>query len=382
MNTKKYHKKTILQVVPALVSGGVERGTLEIAKKLVEAGFRSIVISAGGSLVTALEESGSKHIKLNVASKNPLTIWLNSKKITKIIQEEKIDIIHARSRAPAWSCFIAAKATGIKLITTFHGIYNFRTKIKKFYNGIMTEGNKVIAVSQFVKDHIIKNYKIDKSKIVLIHRGVDHREFTIEKINSEILLKYKTKYNVPANTPVILLPARMTEWKGHTVLVKALEKIKHLNFYCIMAGDLAKHPAYVTRIKNLINECKIQNRVQLFGNEPSMINLYGISDIVLSASIEPEAFGRTIIEAQSMEKLVIATNIGGAAETIENEKTGFHVDPANSQQLADKIEYCLSILGTDNAKKIQSAARKSTIENFSLDAMLEKEMSVYELMSL
>jgi glycosyltransferase involved in cell wall biosynthesis len=379
MNTKKYHKKTILQVVPALVSGGVERGTLEIAKKLVEAGFRSIVISAGGSLVTALEESGSKHIKLNVASKNPLTIWLNSKKITKIIQEEKIDIIHARSRAPAWSCFIAAKATGIKLITTFHGIYNFRTKIKKFYNGIMTEGNKVIAVSQFVKDHIIKNYKIDKSKIVLIHRGVDHREFTIEKINSEILLKYKTKYNVPANTPVILLPARMTEWKGHTILVKALEKIKHLNFYCIMAGDLAKHPAYVTRIKNLINECKIQNRVQLFGNEPSMINLYGISDIVLSASIEPEAFGRTIIEAQSMEKLVIATNIGGAAETIENEKTGFHVDPANSQQLADKIEYCLSILGTDNAKKIQSAARKSTIENFSLDAMLEKEMSVYEL---
>jgi glycosyltransferase involved in cell wall biosynthesis len=379
MNTKKYHKKTILQVVPALVSGGVERGTLEIAKKLVEAGFRSIVISAGGSLVTALEESGSKHIKLNVASKNPLTIWLNSKKITKIIQEEKIDIIHARSRAPAWSCFIAAKATGIKLITTFHGIYNFRTKIKKFYNGIMTEGNKVIAVSQFVKDHIIKNYKIDKSKIVLIHRGVDHREFTIEKINSEILLKYKTKYNVPANTPVILLPARMTEWKGHTILVKALEKIKHLNFYCIMAGDLAKHPAYVTRIKNLINECKIQNRVQLFGNEPSMINLYGISDIVISASIEPEAFGRTIIEAQSMEKLVIATNIGGAAETIENEKTGFHVDPANSQQLADKIEYCLSILGTDNAKKIQSAARKSTIENFSLDAMLEKEMSVYEL---
>ena len=379
MNTKKYHKKTILQVVPALVSGGVERGTLEIAKKLVEAGFCSIVISAGGSLVTALEESGSKHIKLNVASKNPLTIWLNSKKITKIIQEEKIDIIHARSRAPAWSCFIAAKATGIKLITTFHGIYNFRTKIKKFYNGIMTEGNKVIAVSQFVKDHIIKNYKIDKSKIVLIHRGVDHREFTIEKINSEILLKYKTKYNVPANTPVILLPARMTEWKGHTVLVKALEKIKHLNFYCIMAGDLAKHPAYVTRIKNLINECKIQNRVQLFGNEPSMIKLYGISDIVLSASIEPEAFGRTIIEAQSMEKLVIATNIGGAAETIENEKTGFHVEPANSQQLADKIEYCLSILGTDNAKKIQSAARKSTIENFSLDAMLEKEMSVYEL---
>jgi len=379
MNTKKYHKKTILQVVPALVSGGVERGTLEIAKKLVEAGFYSIVISAGGSLVTALEDSGSKHIKLNVASKNPLTIWLNSKKIAKIIEEEKVDIIHARSRAPAWSCFIAAKATGIKLVTTFHGIYNFRTKVKKFYNSIMTEGNNVIAVSQFVKDHIIKNYKIDKSKIVLIHRGVDHKEFYKEKLSPDILLKYKTKYNVPTNTPIILLPSRMTEWKGHIILIKALEKIKHLNFYCIMAGDLAKHPAYVIRIKNLIREYKIQNRVQLFGNEPSMINLYGISDIVLSTSIEPEAFGRTIIEAQSMEKLVIATNIGGAAETIENKKTGFHVDPSNSQQLADKIEHCLSILGTDKAKEIQSAARKSTIENFSLESMLEKEMSLYAL---
>jgi glycosyltransferase involved in cell wall biosynthesis len=381
MNNKKYHKKTILQVVPALVSGGIERGALEIAKKLVEAGFCSIVISGGGSLVKVLEESGSKHIKLNVASKNPITIWLNSKKISKIIREEKVDIIHARSRAPAWSCFIAAKTTGIKLITTFHGVYNFRTKIKKFYNSIMTEGHKVIAVSQFVKDHIIKNYKIDQDKIVLIHRGVDHKEFTMEKITPEILLKYKAKYNVPDNTPVILLPARMTEWKGHIILVKALEKIKHLNFYCIMAGDLAKHPAYVIRIKNLINECKIQNRVQLFGNEPNMINLYGISDIVLSSSIEPEAFGRTIIEAQSMEKLVIATKIGGAAETIEDNKTGFHVNPANSSQLADKIEYCLSIIGTDKAKEIKFVARKSTVTNFSLDSMLEKEMSVYKLVS-
>ena len=378
MNTEKYHKKTILQVVPALVSGGVERGTLEIAKKIVDSGYKSIVISAGGPLVIPLEKSGSKHITFNVASKNPLTIWLNSKKIARIIKEEKVDIIHARSRAPAWSCFMAAKETGIKLVTAFHGIYNFHSRIKKFYNSIMTEGNVVIAVSQFVKDHIIKNYKIDKNKIVLIHRGVDHEEFSMERLNFEALLKYRIKYNVPPNAPVILLPSRMTQRKGHIVLVKALEKIKHLNFYCIMAGDLAKHPAYVKRIKNLISEYKIQHRVQLFGNEPNMVNLYGIADIVLSTSIEPEAFGRTIIEAQSMEKLVIATNIGGTAETIEDEKTGFHVDPANSQQLADKIEYCLSILGTEKAKEITEAARKSTLENFSLGIMLEKVMSVYD----
>jgi len=374
---KKYHKKTILQVVPALVSGGVERGTIEIAKKIVDSGYRSIVISAGGPLVAGLEKAGSKHITFNVASKNPIIIWLNAKKIAKIIREEKVDIVHARSRAPAWSCFMAAKATGVKLVTTFHGIYNFRSRIKKLYNSIMTQGNVVIAVSNFVRDHIIKNYKIDKNKIVVIHRGVNHHEFSKDKATPEILQKYRDKYNVPADTPVILLPARMTKWKGHLVLARALEKIKHLNFYCIMAGDLAKHPKYVSRLKTIISEYKIQHRVQLFGNEPNMCNLYSIADIVLSTSIEPEAFGRTIIEAQSMEKLVIATSIGGAAETIEDGKTGFHIEPGNVKELAEKIEYCLSILGTDKDKKIRTAARKSTIKNFSLDIMLEKVMAVY-----
>lgn len=374
---KKYHKKTILQVVPALVSGGVERGTLEIAKKIVDSGWRSIVISAGGPLVSILEQSGSQHIKLNVASKNPIVIWLNAKKIAKIITEEKVDIVHARSRAPAWSCFMAAKATGTKLVTTFHGIYNFHSKIKKFYNSIMTGGNVVIAVSNFVKDHILKNYKIDESKIVVIHRGVNHNEFSNEKVSSESLQKYRDKYNVPRDAHVILLPARMTKWKGHINLVRALNKIKNLNFYCIMAGDLAKHPQYVNRLKNLISDCKIQHRVQLFGNEPDMVSLYNIADIVLSTSIEPEAFGRTVIEAQSMEKLVIATNIGGTTETIEDGKTGFHVEPDNIDQLAEKIEYCLSIIGTDEANMITSQARISTIQNFSLDLMLEKVMFVY-----
>jgi glycosyltransferase involved in cell wall biosynthesis len=375
---KKYHKKTILQVVPALVSGGVERGTIEIAKKIVDSGYRSIVISAGGPLVASLEKSGSKHINLNVASKNPITIWLNAKKIAKIIKEEKVDIVHARSRAPAWSCFMAAKASGVKLVTTFHGIYNFHTRLKKFYNSIMTQGNVVIAVSNFVKDHIIKNYTIDVNKIVVIHRGVNHNEFSQEKIPPENLTKYRDKYNVPNDTPVILLPARMTKWKGQLILVQALQTIKDLNFYCIMAGDLAKHPNYVTRLKKLITDYKIQNRVQIFGNEPDMVSLYNIADIVLSASVEPEAFGRTIIEAQSMEKLVIASSIGGASETITDGKTGFHVEPGNIHQLAAKIKYCLSIIGTEKADKITSAARKSTIKDFSLDLMLKKVISVYE----
>ncbi len=375
---QKYHKKTILQVVPALVSGGVERGTIEIAKKLVDSGYNSIVISAGGALVKSLENSGSEHITLNVATKNPLLIWWNSRKIAKIIKEKKVDIIHARSRAPAWSCFMAAKSTKIKLVTTFHGIYNFDSGIKKFYNSIMAEGNVVIAVSEFVKNHIIKNYNIEKERVSIIHRGVDHNYFDKKNITEKTKQKYQDKYNVPKDTTVILLPARMTEWKGQIYLTKALKKIKELNFYCIMAGDLSKHPQYVSRLKDLINEYKMQNKIQLFGNEPNIENLYAISDIVISASTEPEAFGRTIIEAQSMETFVLATNIGGACETIEDGKTGFHTVPDNVDKFANKIEDVLCLIGSEEQEKVTKAARASAIKNFSLDLMLEKILKIYQ----
>ncbi|RTK93097.1 MAG: glycosyltransferase [Rickettsiales bacterium] len=375
---KKYHKKTILQVIPALTSGGVERGTLEIAKKVVESGNVSIVISNGGTLVDKLEQEGSLHIHLDVASKNPFTIWRNAGKIADIIRLHNVDIIHARSRAPAWSCYLAAKSTKIKLITTFHGIYNFKNRIKKYYNSIMTEGIKVIAVSNFVSTHIIENYKIkDKEKIVVIHRGVNHAEFSKQHLSDEILYKFREKYNVPINSPIILLPSRMTRWKGHLYLIEALNKIKDLNFYCILAGDLSKHPHFVNNIQDKIREYKLQNRVQLFGNEPNMLGLYGIADIVLSTSIEPEAFGRTIIEAQSMEKIVIATNIGGACETIQDNVTGFHVQPKNSVDLAKKIQLALEILGTEKEKEITQAARASVIKDFSLKLMLEKTLNIY-----
>jgi len=375
---KKYHKKTILQVVPALISGGVERGTLEIAKKIVDSGNNSIVISAGGPLVEPLKKAGSKHIIMNVASKNPFTIWRNARKIADVIRDNNVDIVHARSRAPAWSCYISAKATGIHLITTFHGVYNFKNSLKKLYNSVMTKGHNVIAVSNFIKEHITDNYEIDESKITVIHRGVNHHEFSQAKLSDNMLKAFREKYNVPTDTPVILLPSRMTKWKGHLVLVDALEKIKHLNFYCIMAGDLAKHPTYVMRIKDKIHKYKMQSQIQLFGNEPNMLGLYGIADIVLSTSIEPEAFGRTIIEAQSMEKLVIATNIGGAAETIQDGITGFHVMPNNSEELAKKIEYCLSIIDSIQAKKITDKARKTVSKNFSLDFMLKNTLSIYD----
>ena len=377
IKTKEYHKKTILQVVPALVSGGVERGTIEIARKLSNSEFNSLVISAGGPLVEKLEEAGIPHIKLNVSGKNPFVIWKNAKLIADIIKKYNVDLVHARSRAPAWSCYMATKATGTKFITTFHGIYNITGFLKRYYNSIMTEGERIIAVSNFVKQHILANYKTDEKKIRVIHRGIDQNYFNPSSITPEYQHKFREKYNIPANTPVILLPSRMTAWKGHMVLIEALGLIKDQDFYCLMVGDLSKHPNFNKRVHTRIRELKMQSKIQIFGNEPDMLKLYGICDIVLSTSIQPEAFGRTIIEGQAMEKLVIATSIGGAAETIKDKVTGFHVEPDNAQDLAEKIKHCLSIIGSEEAVRIGKAARKSSIENFSLDLMLSKTLDVY-----
>lgn len=375
--SQEYQKKTILQVVPALVSGGVERGTIEIAKKLKESKYNSIVISAGGQLVEHLNKVNIPHVSMNVASKNPFIIWRNAKLIAELIKKNNIDLIHARSRAPAWSCYMAAKATGKKFITTFHGIYNISGPIKRYYNSIMTEGERIIAVSNFVKKHILENYKTTENKIRVVHRGVDHHYFNPANVSPSELVSFKEKYNIFGTIPVILLPSRMTAWKGHMTLVEALSKIKHLDFYCLMVGDLSKHPNFIKRLQSRIKELKLQSKIQIFGNEHDMLKLYGVSDIVLSTSIEPEAFGRTIIEGQAMEKLVIATNIGGAAETIIDQVTGYHVIPGNADDLAEKLSFCLSILGQEKTIQMTQLARKSAIEKFSLDLMLSKTLDVY-----
>lgn len=371
-------QKTVLQVVPSLVSGGVERGTLDVAKALVNNNFRSIVISSGGALVSPLQESGSEHVKLKVASKSPISIVNNYRNISRILQEEKVDIIHARSRAPAWSAYMAARNTDTRFITTFHGIYNFSTAFKKFYNSIMVRGERVIAVSEFVKRHILENYSANPDNIRVINRGVDYNYFNPENFSKEMLEKLKDKYHISQSYPIILFPARMTSWKGHMVLIDALNKIRDHEFCCLIVGDLSKHPNFNKRVSDKISELKLQSKVKVFGPESDMMSLYGFADIVISASIEPEAFGRVVVEAQSMEKLVIATNIGGAAETIEDEKTGFHVKPSDAMDLAEKIKYCLTILGSTKAQEMSINARKSAIEKFSLELMISKTLDIYK----
>lgn len=378
MLEEDYHKQKILQIVPALNCGGVERGTIDIARGLIENGFSPYVLSNGGSLVSKLNEISAKFIYKNVGSKNPLVIYKNINVIKDIILNEKIDLVHSRSRAPAWSAHFATKKTGTPHVTTFHGIYSLKSSFKQHYNSVMAKGARVIAVSNFVKSHILSNYKVNEDIIRVIHRGVDLNYFNPANISQEQKEKLKNKYNITKSQPIILLPARFTRWKGQDVLIEALNLIKLKDFYCIMVGDLSKHPNYVKRLSDRILELKLQGKVKIFGTELDVVGLYSLADVVLSTSIEPEAFGRTIVEAQAMEKIVIATDIGGSAETIINGSTGFHVRQNDYRALADSLKNVLDMLGSAQAEKITTSARINAAEHFGLKNMQDKTIAVYK----
>ncbi|NDB81671.1 MAG: glycosyltransferase [Alphaproteobacteria bacterium] len=368
-------KRNILQIVPNLNCGGVERGTIDMSKAISANGDKSFVVTSGGALCDSLVDTTL--FKRNVSTKNPLSIYRNIGFIQNLIKDHDIDLVHARSRAPAWSAYYACTRTNIPFVTTFHGIYSLKSSIKKYYNRVMTFGDRVIAVSNFVKQHLLENYAVIEDNIRVIHRGVDLTYFSPEILDSTMKAKIIDKYNTNFSVPIIVMPSRMTSWKGQHILIEALSKIKNLDFFCILAGDLSKHPDYVKRLHNLIMQHKLQSKVQIFGQENDVALLYNAADIVVSASLEPEAFGRSIVEAQAMKKIVIATNVGGAAETVENELNGLHVMPNNIDDMSDKIKYALSILGSSTAEKMQNAARKGVEKHFSLTQMQDKTIKLY-----
>lgn len=371
----------ILQTLPSLISGGVERGTVEIANYLVKHKHNALVASNGGELVKLITNNGGRHIKLPLQSKNPLTIYLNHFKLLKVIKENQIDLIHARSRAPAWSSYLAARSAGIPFITTFHGIYKITGKLKHSYNQIMTKGDKVIAISNFVANHIKENYQIDESKIHVIHRGVDPEIFCPNKITDEHIALIAQKFNIPLDRHILLLPGRITRWKGHEFLLEALSLLPKDSFYCLFAGDDKGHIKYRKSLEKKIHSIGLAQNVAIIKHQSNMQVLYKLANIVFSTSLEPEAFGRIAIEAQAMAKIVIATNIGGSCETIIDNKTGFLITPNDVSALANKISEVLS-LSLAEKNQIGLDARAHIIENFSLETMCKKTMELYESVCL
>lgn len=367
----------ILQVLPRLESGGVERGTVEIAQATVQAGLRSFVASSGGPLVHRITRLGGTHLELPLASKNPLQMYQNATALYKYIQNHGINIVHARSRAPAWSAYYAAKWAGVPFLTTFHGIYGDESKFKRLYNRVMVKGELVIAVSQFVQNHIISEYAVDPARIRLIPRGVDFTLFDEKLVGTQRVAQLIQEWRLPEETvPIIFCPGRISRIKGQHLLIEALSHIKHLNFLCIIAGNDSGHENYREEVEELTRAYGLESKVRFVGNTSFMTEAYTLSQLVVVPSIKPESFGRVAIEAQAMGKLVVATDHGGARETIIPNETGYLVPADQPKVMAEAIEYALG-LDAGTAKAMGEFAKRHVRENFTSQQMQDKTIAVY-----
>jgi glycosyltransferase involved in cell wall biosynthesis len=376
---------TILQVIPDLEAGGAERTTVDIAGAITAAGGVALVASQGGRLEGELEGMGGELIRLPVASKNPLTILSNAGKLEKIIRERKVSVIHARSRAPAWSAFFAARACKIPFVTTYHGAYKSGGWLKKQYNSVMAAGAIVIANSEFTGAEIAKAYKIEKKRIAIIPRGTDFSAFDRSKITLERVLEMKAKWGLAGyRGPIILLPGRLTRWKGQLVFIEALAQLKREgklgDAIAVLAGDAQGRDAYVEEVKLAIKNGELDNRVRIVGHIEDMPSAYAASSLVVSASTEPEAFGRIIVEASAMGLPVIATDHGGARETVITEPTdqitGWLTPPGDANALAGAIGAVL-VLSPDERGALGARGSAYVKRRYSREAMCRATLQVY-----
>ena len=374
----------VLQVIPKLGYGGAETGCYDIAHYLPENDCGSFIVTSGGELLKFIDKKKVKIIKLPVHSKNPLIIFINFLALVAIILVKNISIVHARSRAPAWSCLLAAKITGRKFVTTFHGTYNFNNKIKKFYNSVMVRSDLIIAGSNFIFSHIKENYTKylnAKKKLLVIFRGINVDYFDpTTKLDSDEK-KLLKKWEIEKDKKIILLPGRLTGWKGQEVFIEAINLVNielgYEAFYAVILGSDQGRDLYKKKLIRLTEQYRLINQVKFIDHCKDMALAYKVSDIVVSASIEPEAFGRVAVEAQSMEKPIIASNIGGSNETVIDEKTGFLFESNNAKSLSQKI---LKILSMDEASlnSIGREGRKNIIQKFNVEKMCFSTYSEYK----
>ncbi|WP_142848873.1 glycosyltransferase family 4 protein [Telmatospirillum sp. J64-1] len=366
----------VLQVLPSLVTGGVERGTVEVAQALVEAGWTALVASSGGPMVHDLERVGGKHITLPLDSKNPLVLRKNIRRLEQVIRENGVDIIHARSRAPAWSAMAAAKATGAHFITTFHGTYNRGTWLKNHYNSVMVRGERVIAISDFIAEHALRLYGLDVRRMRVIHRGVDLAKFDPAKVSQERIIQLARAWRLPDDVKVVMLPGRLTRWKGQTVLIEALALLGRKDIRCLLVGSDQGRSGYREELTRLIGQKGLTEVVHLVDHCNDMPAAYMLTDVVVSASTDPEAFGRVIIEGQAMGRPVIATDHGGARETVIPGETGLLCKPNDLVSLAAAIAEALDY-DADRRLLFAERAMAHVRENFSRQRMCDKTLAVY-----
>ena len=368
---------TILQVLPALETGGVERGAVQIAGATVRAGWRSVVASAGGAMVRELERAGARHIQLPLDTKNPFAIRRNIERLLHVIDAERIDLVHARSRAPAWSAWSAARRRRIPFVTTFHGTYGAGNAFKRLYNSVMVRGEPTIATSEFIARHIIETYKVPVDRLRLIPRGIDLEKFSPERVHAHRMLQLQKDWRLPDGVPVILLPGRLTRWKGQTVLIEALTLLKRTDIICVLAGSDQGRTNYRQELERLVSGQGLQGRVRIVGDCNDMAAAYMLADVVVSASTDPEAFGRVPVEAQAMGRPVIATDHGGARETILPGVTGWLVKPGDATSMAEALADAID-LSTEARLTIAETAIAHARENYDQQTMCDSTLAVYQ----
>ena len=378
-------KIKVLQVIPKLGYGGTETGCYDLAHFLPEKNCKSYIITSGGELLKFVKKEKVKIIKLPVNSKNPILIFFNTIAIFLIILLYNINIVHARSRAPAWSCLIATKLTRRKFVTTFHGTYNFNNRFKKFYNSVMTRSDLVIAGSNFIFSHINENYGEfflnNKRKLLVVFRGINTNYFNPQKVLPSKLDKFSKQFNIDRNKFIILMPGRLTYWKGQKIFIEAIKLLKEQDnvppFEAIILGDAQERNVYKKQLIVLAEQHRLGKEIKFINHCEEMPVAYRIANLVCSCSIEPEAFGRVSVEAQSMEVPIIASNIGGSIETIVKDKTGFLFDSGDSNSLANNI---IMIMQKDynSLKSIGFEGRKNILKKFDVDKMCNTTFTEYK----
>lgn len=370
------NKYTIAQILPALNTGGVERGVIEVSKSLVDNNFKSIVISSGGHMETQLKRTGSIHYTLDVNSKNPLKWRKIRKKLKVILEKEKVDLIHFCSRAPAWIGFPLGKILDIPVITSVHMRFRKSNYFKKIYNSILTRGDAIIAISNHIEMSIKSIFPKVSNKIKLIHRGVDLNLFDANKIKPARIIAQSKLIGIKDSIPVIVMAARPALWKGYSVLFEALSKVEN-NFQCVLIGAADGNQKFQQQLINRIIKFNLEGKIKLVKSSRDIQAAMILGDIVVMPSVTPEPFGRIIVEAQALGKIPIAFDHGGASETIIDGKTGFLAEANNASSLAEKISFALS-LKDSKRQKMGEYSKKFVSKNFSHDRMCNLTISLYK----
>jgi len=366
----------VLQVLPSLTTGGVERGTVDIAAALTGAGLRAIVVSAGGPMEHDIERVGGEHITLPVDSKNPLVIRKNIAALAKVIRSRRIGLVHARSRAPAWSARSAAQRCGVPFMTTFHGTYNFNNPAKKAYNAIMAKGERVIAISKFIGRHIVENYDTPEGRVRVIPRGIDIDTFNPDAVSPERMIQLSQSWRLPDDAPVIMLPGRLTRWKGQSVLIEAARRLGRADVRVLLVGDDQGRTGYRDELEAQIARIGTEGIIHLTGPCRDMAAAYMLANVVVSPSTDPEAFGRVAAEGHAMGRPVIASDHGGARETVISGETGWLVPPGDADALAQALRTALTMTSEDRDTVAQRAIAHVR-KNFTKQKMCAATLDVY-----